>query len=264
MKRASLSWQLLILPAAGLVVFLALPLVSLLLGTPPSALLRALGSPEVLRSLVLTFTAAAIACGLGLLGGVPLAYLLARRAFPGKRLVEGLVDLPVVVPHTAAGIALLMVFGSKGVLGEPLAELGIFFTDRLLGIVMAMLFVGVPFLVNMSREAFAMVDRELELTALVEGATPLGAFWHVSLPLAWRGVTSGAMMMWARGVSEFGAVVILAYHPKIVPTLIYELFEGFGLKAAQPVAALLILVVLVVFGMLRWLAAKSSGEDGAT
>jgi molybdate/tungstate transport system permease protein len=92
----------------------------------------------------------------------------------------------------------------------------------------------------------------------------LGAFWHVSLPLAWRGVTSGAMMMWARGVSEFGAVVILAYHPKIVPTLIYELFEGFGLKAAQPVAALLILVVLVVFGMLRWLAAKSSGEDGAT
>ncbi len=263
MKRRSLSWPFLILPAAALLIFLALPLASLLLGTPPSALLTALGSPEVLRSLALTILAAAIACGLGLLGGVPLAYLLARRSFPGKRLVEGLVDLPVVVPHTAAGIALLMVFGSKGVLGEPLAKLGIFFTDHVAGIVVAMLFVGVPFLVNMSREAFAMVDRELELTALVEGATPWGAFWHVSLPLAWRGVTSGAMMMWARGVSEFGAVVILAYHPKIVPTLIYELFEGFGLKAAQPVAALLILVVLVVFGVLRRLAA-SAGEDVTT
>ena len=105
-----------------------------------------------------------------------------------------------------------------------------------------------------------MVDRELELTALVEGATPWGAFWHVSLPLAWRGVISGAMMMWARGVSEFGAVVILAYYPKIVPTLIYELFNGYGLSAARPAAALLILVVLVVFGVLRWLAVKSSAD----
>jgi len=251
---------LLILLAAGLVAFLALPLVSIFLGAPPGEILAALGDPELIRSLVVTFTAAILATGLGMLGGVPLAYLLARHSFPGKRLVEGLVDLPVVVPHTAAGIALLMVFGSKGILGEPLASLGIFFTDRLAGIVVAMLFVSAPFLVNMSREAFALVDRELELTALVEGATPWGAFWHVSLPLAWRGVISGAMMMWARGVSEFGAVVILAYYPKIVPTLIYELFNGYGLSAARPAAALLILVVLVVFGVLRWLAVKSSAD----
>ena len=251
---------LLILLAAGLVAFLALPLVSIFLGAPPGEILAALGDPELIRSLVVTFTAAILATGLGMLGGVPLAYLLARQSFPGKRLVEGLVDLPVVVPHTAAGIALLMVFGSKGILGEPMASLGIFFTDQLAGIVVAMLFVSAPFLVNMSREAFALVDRELELTALVEGASPWGAFWHVSLPLAWRGVISGAMMMWARGVSEFGAVVILAYYPKIVPTLIYELFNGYGLSAARPAAALMILVVLVVFGMLRWLAVKSSAD----
>ena len=251
---------LMILLAAGLVAFLTLPLVSIFLGAPPGEILAALGDPELIRSLVVTFTAAILATGLGMLGGVPLAYLLARKRFPGKRLVEGLVDLPVVVPHTAAGIALLMVFGSKGLLGEPLASLGIFFTDRLAGIVVAMLFVSAPFLVNMSREAFSMVDRELELTALVEGATPWGAFWHVSLPLAWRGVISGAMMMWARGVSEFGAVVILAYYPKIVPTLIYELFNGYGLSAARPAAALMILVVLVVFGVLRWLAVKSSAD----
>ena len=199
----------------------------------------------------LTFGAAAAATGLAIVGGVPLAYMLARNQFPGKRLVEAIVDLPIVVPHTAAGIALLMVFGSRGVLGQPLAALGIFFTDSPLGIIVAMLFVSLPYLVNMSREAFAMVDRELEMTALVEGASEWQAFFLVTLPLAWRGVVSGALMMWARGISEFGAVVIIAYNPKIVPVLIYERFEGFGLSVALPVAALLILTAFVVFFVLR-------------
>jgi molybdate/tungstate transport system permease protein len=237
-----------------LVLFTVLPLASILLGSEPSALVEALTQPEVSRSLGLTFGAAVMTTALAALGGVPLAYLLARRRFPGKGLVEAVIDLPVVVPHTAAGIALLMVFGGKGLVGSWLAPLGIFFTDSLWGIVVAMGFVSLPYLVNMSREAFALVDEELELIALVEGATPWGAFCRVSLPLAWRGVVGGMMMMWARGVSEFGAVVILAYHPKIVPTLIYELFEGFGLKAAQPVAALLILAVLLVFSLVRRIA----------
>ena len=237
----------------SLVVFVLLPLASTLLGSSAGRLLQALGDPQVLRSIGLTFQASALATGLAFVTGVPLAYLLARYRFRGKRLVEGIIDLPVVIPHTAAGIALLMVFGSQGLLGKWLGLLGIYFTDRLAGIVVAMLFVSLPYLVNMSREAFALIDRELENTALVEGATAWQAFIYVSLPLAWRGVVGGAMMMWARGISEFGAVVILAYHPKIVPVLIYELFQGFGLSVALPVAALLILVVLLVFGLLRWL-----------
>lgn len=231
--------------------FVVLPLASTIFGTPLAALAGALTSPEVLRSLALTFTAAGIATLLALLGGVPLSYLLARRSFPARHLVAGVVDLPVIIPHTAAGIALLMVFGSKGLLGGRLAPLGIFFTDNLAGIVVAMLFVGLPFLVNMSREAFALIDPELEGIALVEGASPFQAFFFITLPLAWRGVVGGAMMMWARGISEFGAVVILAYHPKIVPVLTYELFQGFGLSAALPVAALLILITLALFGVLR-------------
>ncbi len=236
-----------------LVLFVALPLAALLFGAPPGELARAFDDAELLRSLGLTFGSAAAAALIAMLSGVPLAYLLARRRFPGKRLLEGLIDLPIVVPHTAAGIALLMVFGSRGLVGAPLARLGIFFTDRPAGIVAAMLFVSLPYLVNMSREAFARVDRELEATALVEGANAWQAFYYVSLPLAWRGIIGGAMMMWARGISEFGAVVILAYHPKIVPVLVYERFEGFGLSAAQPAAALLVLASLVVFGLLRWL-----------
>jgi molybdate/tungstate transport system permease protein len=222
-----------------------------MLATTPHEFRQALTDPEVLRSVILTFSAAGIATVLALLGGVPLAYLLARRGFRGKRLIEAVVNLPVVIPHTAAGIALLMVFGRMGVIGRWLAPLGVVFTDSLGGIVVAMMFVSLPYLVNMSREAFALVDEELERVAKTDGAGPWQAFWYVTLPLAWRGVLSGAVMMWARGVSEFGAVVILAYHPKIVPVLVYELFAGFGLAAARPVALLLILVALVVFGLMR-------------
>jgi molybdate/tungstate transport system permease protein len=238
--------------AGGLLVaFVVIPLASTLLATSPAELGQTLADPEVIRSLGLTFFAAALATAVAIPTGLPLAYLLARFSFPGKRLVEGLVDLPVVIPHTAAGLALLLVWGSQGVLGQYLAPLGILFTDQLAGIVVAMLFVSLSFLVNQSREAFAAVDRELEQAALADGASHWQAFYQVTLPLAWRGVAAGALMMWARGISEFGAVVILAYHPQIVPTLLYERFEGYGLNAARPVAAVLILAVLAVFILLR-------------
>jgi molybdate/tungstate transport system permease protein len=234
-----------------LLLFIILPLISILLGSTPESLWLALTDSEVLRSVNLTFSAAAVATLLGISTGVPLAFLLARRKFRGKRLVEALVNLPIVIPHTAAGVALLLVFGRRGLLGQWLTPFGIAFTDNFAGIVVGMSFVSLPFLVNLSRESFALVDEELERVALIDGATPWQAFWHISLPQAWRGVLAGALMMWARGISEFGAVVILAYHPKIVPVLVFERFEGFGLVAAQPVAALLVLVALATFIFLR-------------
>ncbi|MBN1537058.1 MAG: ABC transporter permease [Anaerolineales bacterium] len=247
----------------GLILLVViLPLASALLGASPSQFTLALGDPQALNAIGLTFEAAAIATGLALCGGVPLAYLLARRNFHGKPLVEMIINLPVVIPHTAAGIALLLVFGRQGLIGRFLYPLGVAFTDNLGGIVVAMLFVSLSFLINASREAFAMVDKELELVAYSDGATPWQAFWHVTLPLAWRGVLSGAVMMWARGISEFGAVVILAYHPKTAPVLIFERFEGFGLKAAQPVAALLILAVVLVFILLYWISQPIKEKDG--
>lgn len=243
-----------------LLLFIVLPLISILLGTTPQTLWLALLDAEVLRSISLTFGAAAVATLLAVFTGVPLAYLLARRKFHGKRLVEALVNLPIVIPHTAAGVALLLVFGRRGLLGQWLTPLGIAFTDNFSGIVVGMLFVSLPFLVNLSRESFALIDEELERVALIDGATPWQAFWLVSLPQAWRGVLAGALMMWARGISEFGVVVILAYHPKIVPVLVFERFEGFGLVAAQPVAAILVLVALATFIFLRLSLLKESAD----
>ncbi len=243
-----------------LVLFVVLPLAAVVFSTAPQALGETLFDAEVSRSIGLTFLAAPLATALTLLTGLPLAYLLARCRFPAKRLVEGIVDLPVVIPHTAAGVALLMVFGSRGLLGRFFAPFGLYFTDQLGGIVVAMMFVSLPYLVNMSREAFAAVDAEMEKVALIDGASPWQAFWHVTLPQARRGVLGSVLMMWARGISEFGAVVILAYHPKIVPVLIYERFEGFGLRAALPVAVILILVVLVVFSLLRLVLMPEPGR----
>ena len=252
MKRSNLLFNLFFsFLGSLLLLFIVLPLVSTLLGTTPEQFWLALTDPEVLRSINLTFAAAATATLLALMTGVPLAYLLARRRFRGKGLVEALVNLPIVIPHTAAGIALLLVFGRRGLLGQWLTPLGITFTDNFSGIVVGMLFVSLPYLVNMSRESFALVDEELERVALIDGASAWQAFWYVTLPLAWRGVLGGAVMMWARGISEFGAIVILAYHPKTVPVLVYERFNGFGLAAAQPIATLLAIVAIVIFTFLR-------------
>ncbi len=237
-----------------LLLFVLLPLLSTLLGTPLAALWQALDA-QVLGALGLTFYAGLWATALALFTGVPLAFLLARYEFWGKRWVEGIVNLPIVVPHTAAGIALLMVFGRQAPLGRALGAIGLRFADDVPGIVVGMLFVSLPFLVNAAREAFAAIDPELERVAQVMGASRWQAFVYVSLPLAWRGILAGAVMMWGRGISEFGAVVILAYHPKIIPVLVYERFAGFGLAAAKPVAVILILASLAVFVLLQALLA---------
>jgi len=251
MKRDTVFNLLFSVLGGVLLLFIVLPMIASLVGMAPADLASAFRDSEVMRSIGLTFGSAAIATGFALLTGVPLAYLLARRQFRGKRVVEALVNLPIVIPHTAAGVALLLVFGRYGLLGDACRAIGISFMDNQAGIVVAMLFVSLPFLVNMSQEAFRQVDVEYEQAALVDGASPWQAFWYVTLPLASRGVVGGAVMMWARGISEFGAVSILAYNPKIVPVLVFERFQGFGLNAALPVAAVLIIISLVVFFLLR-------------
>ena len=113
------------------------------------------------------------------------------------------------------------------------------------------LFVSVPFLVNAAKEGFKLIDERYEKTAVTLGATPWKAFLTVSLPMVKKSIVSGSIMMWGRGISEFGAVVILAYHPMTAPVLIFERFQNFGLKYALPVTALLILISLAIFIVVR-------------
>ncbi len=248
-----LNWFWISFGFAGilLLLFILLPIFAILLGTSLPTLLQTLQDTEVYLSLLLTFYAGLISTVITLLSGVPLAYLLARVEFFGKSWLEGLINLPIVIPHTAAGIALLLVFGRQAPLGKLFNEVGIGFVDQLPGIIVGMTFVSLPFLVRSSREAFTLVDPELERIAETEGASKWQVFFLITLPLAWRGVAAGALMMWGRAISEFGAVIIIAYHPKVIPVLVYERFSGFGLAMAQPVAVILILASLVIFALVQ-------------
>jgi len=252
-KRLTVAFVLL-----GLLIFLfiVIPLAKMIFSSASDAqiLWETILDPEVTGAIGLTLFAALIATLVGFLLGVPLAYLLARHDFTGKKLIEGLIDVPIVVPHTAAGIALLFVFGRRFFLGQAFEMVGITFVDSMAGIVIAMLFVSIPFLIDSAKEGFKKVDVRLEKVARTLGASPWQAFFRISFPLAWRSILAGNIMMWARGISEFGAVIILAYHPMIAPVLVYERFETYGLDYARPIAVLLILVSVLVFLVLRTIA----------
>lgn len=247
----------------GLVLLFVIgPLAGMFLDTSPAELARTAGEMEVRRSIWLTLLTAMGATLIFALAAIPFSYFLARHDFPLKRLVMGIIDVPVVIPHSAAGIAILGVIARESLIGragqsisDSLGFDGRFsFVNTPVAIMLAMAFVSLPFLVNAARDGFAAVPERLEKAAMNLGASRTRAFFTISLPLAWRSIVSGLVMMWARGMSEFGAVIIVAYHPTITPVLIYERFGEFGLKYARPVAALFILVCLAVFIALRFLA----------
>ncbi len=221
--------------------------------------LKTLTSHDVWGVIVLTYAAALTSTIVSVVLGVPLAYVLARYEFPGKRAVESFMDLPAVVPHTVAGIALLSVLGSSGIVGKfsPVN-----FVDAFPGVVAAMLFVSFPIFLNNAREGFAKVDRRLEAVARTLGASHSKAFLSVTLPLSARNIAAGAIVAWARAVSEFGAIVVIAYYPLVASTLIYDRYLSEGLNAAEPIAVLLILLTLLIFSALRFVFWRE--EDGAS
>ncbi len=238
------------------IAFILLPLITMIVTSDPQVLLSTFLEPEVQQSIWLTITAGLWATLIAAIFGIPLAYVLARRSFWGKGFVEGMIDLPIVIPHTAAGIALLTVFGRKFYGGKFFELFGIHFVGAVPGIVIGMMFVSVPFLIHAARDGFIAVDPRMERVAQTLGASAWQAFWKVSLPLASRSILSGAVMMWARGISEFGAVMILVYHPMVTPILVWNRFETYGLNYAKSVAVILVLICLVIFGGLRALTVK--------
>ncbi|MDP1623888.1 MAG: ABC transporter permease [Bacteroidales bacterium] len=236
------------------------PLAGMFLDTTPTQLFETARETEVQDSIWLTIYTSLAGTLVFSIAAIPLAYLLARKQFPMKKLVTGIIDLPVVIPHSAAGIALLGFVSRESVLGKMGSAVGLNFVGHPAGIAIAMAFVSIPFLINAARDGFAGVPLRLEKAALTLGASPFRVFFTISLPLAWRNIISGLILMFARGMSEFGAVIVVAYHPMIAPVLIYERFGSFGLKYARPVSVVFILISLTLFIVLRWLAKEKNSE----
>lgn len=249
------------LASSLLLLFLAVP-IGQLIGAGGVDGVRQLASDAELRSaLSLTAITATVATLLGVLGGTPLAYLLARREFRGRAMLSAVLDLPLLIPHPVAGIALLLLLGRESAVGGTMLAAGLRVVGTPLGIVAAMLFVAAPLFISGAREAFARVDPRFEAVARTLGDAPLQAFLRITLPLSRRGLIASAVVMWARAVSEFGAIVVLTYNPKVASVLSYDRFTSFGLREALPVAAVLAVLALIPLTALRTL---KGADDGMT
>jgi molybdate transport system permease protein len=189
----------------------------------------------------------------------PLAHLLARRRFRGASIVEAIIDLPIVLPPSVAGLALLLALGRRGVIGEPLAAAGITIPFTTVAVVMAQMFVSAPFFIRAARAGFLGVDRDLEDAGRVDGATERQVAWWITVPLAAPVLASGIVMTWARALGEFGATIMFAGNvagrTQTLPLVVYGEFQAGDVDASVAAAAILVLAafgVLVAVRGLRW------------
>ena len=243
-----------------LILFLALPIVTLVVrALAGGAFAAALGNHVVLDALALSLATTAISVTLAVVLGTPLAYLLARRRFRGATLLEAVIDLPIVLPPSVAGLALLLVFGRRGVLGGSLETLGLTIPFTTLAVILAQAFVAAPFFVRSARAGFAAVERDLEDAARVDGAAERQVARWITVPLASSALAAGLVMSWARALGEFGATIMFAGNvegrTQTLPLVVYGEFQAGHLDASIAAAAILVLAafgVLVAVRGLRW------------
>ncbi len=236
-----------------IVIFTLLPILTLIFTTSSQNLLVQIQGATFRSAVLLSLATASISTLVVLILGVPLAYVMVRHDFPGRRLLDAAIDLPILVPQSVAGIALLLLFGPKTPVGQALSAAGIDVAGSAVGIVIAQVFVSSPFLIRSAMGAFAAVPERLEMSARTLGAPPGATFFRVVLPLAGGGILNGCVLAWARAISEVGALMVLAYHPLTASIFIYDVFTQYGLREAQPAAAVLVILCLWVFLFFRWL-----------
>ena len=216
---------------------------------------KVLGDAEVRAAIKTTLITATISTVILLFISVPLAYGVSRLRFPGRTLLLSLIDVPIVIPQSVAGIALVSLLGKRQFVGETLFQaFGIRFDGTILGICAAQIFVAMPFITKTAIAAFDAVPEHLELTARTLGASSWSAFRRVALPLASRGIFLGAVLAWARAAGEFGALVFIAPTPATAPIQVYKLFQSEGVAETGPLVATLLLFSLVMFFLLQFIA----------
>ncbi|MEV4629946.1 ABC transporter permease [Micromonospora sp. NPDC049523] len=245
----------LLVPAALGLLFLVLPLIGLLVRTPWTTLPQRLAEPGVLTALRLSLQTATLATLLCLAFGVPLAWLLARIEFPGRRVVRALVTVPLVLPPVVGGVALLLVFGRKGLLGGWLdSTFGITLPFTTTGVVLAEAFVAMPFLIIAVEGALRGADTRYEEAAATLGAGRWTTFTHVTLPLVAPGIAAGAVLCWARALGEFGATITFAGNfpgrTQTMPLAVYLALET-DLQSAIVLSLILLTVSVTILASLR-------------
>jgi molybdate transport system permease protein len=256
-------------------VVLLLPLVAIVWRTAESGVfLASVRKPIVVEALKLTTLTSLVALALSVALGTPLAYGLARARFPGKRIVDTLVDLPIVLPPVVAGVGLLMAFGRRGIVGQwlqggfalPLVGIqvpGVALAFSTPAVVLAQLFVSAPFFIRAARAGFARVDREIEEAAAIDGASPWQVFRLVTVPLAIPALSSGLVLCWARAVGEFGATMMFAGsfigRTQTMPLAIMGAMES-DLYAALALSLLLIILSFAVLFLYRLIGGRRGVE----
>jgi molybdate transport system permease protein len=220
-------------------------------------------SDMVMHAMKLSAITSTISLILAVIFGTPVAYLLARRNFPGKMIVDLLVDLPIVLPPTVAGVALLVAFGRRGVLGAHLTGAGIELAFTGTAVVLAQLFVSAPFYIHTVKAGFESISPEYEGVAATLGASPLRIFWRIVLPLSWPSVVAGAILCWARGLSELGATLIFAGNfegrTQTMPLAIIGVFDaGRSINVAIALSVILVVMAGILLTLLRLLARTAS------
>jgi molybdate transport system permease protein len=253
--------------AASLLTFAIL--VATFLGLPVAVLIgravldgsmgTALATESVVVALTLSLVTTAISLVITVILGLPLAVVLVRRRFPGKWLVETVIDLPIVLPPSVAGLALLLVFGRRGLLGGSMTVLGIEIAFTTLAVIVAQVFVSAPFFIRSARTGLASVDGDLEDAGRVDGASELGVFRAITVPLASGALAAGLVMSWARALGEFGATIMFAGNiegiTQTLPLVVYSEFQAGDLDASIAAAAILVLAalgVLLAVRVFRW------------
>ncbi len=256
-SRWRTSWRqvALVLASLPMVLFFLLPLVALALRVSVVELLARLVEPTAAQAIQLSLTTTLVTTGLTILAGTPLAYLLARRRFAGRTLVDTLVDLPMLLPPAVAGIALLVAFGRLGLLGSFLHSANVDVAFSTTAVVLAQMFVAGPFYIKTAITGFASVDREVEQAAAVDGASAFGVFRFITLPLSWNALFTGAVMSWARALGEFGATIIFAGNfPGVTQTMPLAIYIGFesDFQTALTLSVLLLVIAFLVLAVVKW------------
>jgi len=233
-----------------LLIYLAGPLIYFFFVLQWPIVPSALSDPEALQALSTSLISATTATILMGLFGIPLGYLLARYNFPGRSLLNIAVYLPLVFPPVVSGILLLVLYGPYGLIGGPLTAAGLELDDTTVGIILAQIFVAAPFVIVSARSAFEAIDPKLEQVAATLGKGRWSLFWQVSLPLARSGIISGLILAWMRALGEFGATVVMAYHPYTLPVYTYVQLTGIGVPQTLPLALYALVISASVIGLI--------------